>query len=204
MTLTKEQIAEGRELLPCPWCGSGEHLSFQQVGSLTADMPDRPYRVICTHIDHDTVTGPTAYGEIAAAVAWNTRAVVAEAKGEPVAWLYCIPDGERWVREHRDINFSPDGWMAQAGWTETPLYTHPAPERPTDVGDVERVASELFPENGNRCESDARRIARLPDLEAAFLEAVELLRELRETNEPTGLEGLRVGHKTDAFLEKLK
>lgn len=62
------------ELLPCPFCGTAEHLSYQWPGSMTADMPDRPCRVICTHIDHDTVVGPTAYGKFAAITAWNQRA----------------------------------------------------------------------------------------------------------------------------------
>lgn len=57
----------------CPWCNTTEHLSLQAVGSLTGDMPARPYRVICTHIDHDTVVGPTAYGKATATAAWNRR-----------------------------------------------------------------------------------------------------------------------------------
>ena len=69
MTDTPEPVA----LKACPWCGTTEHLSMQASGSLTGDMPDRPYRVVCTHIDHDTVVGPTAYGKTAARIAWNTR-----------------------------------------------------------------------------------------------------------------------------------
>ena len=60
-------------LLPCPFCGTDEHLSRQRVGSRTADMPAHPYRIVCHHIDHDTVCGPVAYGEPAAIDAWNTR-----------------------------------------------------------------------------------------------------------------------------------
>src|SRR3569623_224975 len=70
-TPTIENETGSREA--CPLCGRAEHLSLQSVGSLTSDMPDRPYRVICTHIDHDTVVGPTAYGRLAAETAWNTR-----------------------------------------------------------------------------------------------------------------------------------
>ena len=57
----------------CPWCGSDEHLYVSKCGSLTGDMPDRPYRVVCDHIDHDQVQGPVAYGKQAAITAWNTR-----------------------------------------------------------------------------------------------------------------------------------
>lgn len=62
------------ELKACPWCGSTEHLSLSKCGSLTADMPSRPYRVVCNHIDHDQVQGPVAYGRLEAITAWNTRA----------------------------------------------------------------------------------------------------------------------------------
>lgn len=68
-------------LEPCPWCGTVEHLSFQWPGSMTADMPDRPCRVVCTHIDHDTVVGPTAYGKFAAIAAWNTRLTTQSGEG---------------------------------------------------------------------------------------------------------------------------
>lgn len=62
------------ELKPCPWCDSVEHLVVSPCGSLTADMPDRPYRVVCNHIDHDQVQGPVEYGRYSAIRAWNTRA----------------------------------------------------------------------------------------------------------------------------------
>lgn len=41
-------------------------------------------------------------------------------------------------------------------------------------------ASEILPENADRCEANARRIARLPDLEAAYIEAVRALREMKD------------------------
>lgn len=59
--------------IACPFCGSDEHISVSKVGSMTADMPDRPYRVICHHIDHDNVLGPVSYGRRAAIAAWNNR-----------------------------------------------------------------------------------------------------------------------------------
>ena len=58
---------------PCPWCDSADHCSVQSVGVMTNDMPDRPYRVICTDIGHDTITGPVAYGRYASIAAWNKR-----------------------------------------------------------------------------------------------------------------------------------
>jgi hypothetical protein len=58
----------------CPWCGLTEHLSVRAEGSYTPDMPARPYRVVCNHIDHDTVEGPIGYGRNGAIAAWNRRA----------------------------------------------------------------------------------------------------------------------------------
>jgi hypothetical protein len=71
------------ELRECPFCGSNEHLSLQNPGSMTADMPDRPCRVVCHHIEHDTVTGPTAYGRAAAIVVWNARTIPAHPEQTP-------------------------------------------------------------------------------------------------------------------------
>lgn len=61
-------------LVPCPFCGETEHLSIRSTGSLISGMPARPYRVICSHIDHDTVSGPVGYGLSGATAAWNRRA----------------------------------------------------------------------------------------------------------------------------------
>lgn len=38
---------------------------------------------------------------------------------EPKAWLYEGPDGEDYVRTHRDVSH---GWMTKNGWKETPLF----------------------------------------------------------------------------------
>lgn len=74
MTEKREMLAvEREEMRPCPWCGETDHLNVSRVGSLTSDMPDRPYRVSCSHIDHDYVQGPVAYGKPAAIAAWNSR-----------------------------------------------------------------------------------------------------------------------------------
>lgn len=61
------------DIKPCPWCNSTEHLSLQLVGSMTADMPARPHRVICAHNDHGTIRGPVAYGKTAAVMVWDER-----------------------------------------------------------------------------------------------------------------------------------
>lgn len=66
------------ELKPCDFCGSSDHLRVIAVGVMTRGMPDRPHRVICSHIDHDDVQGPVAYGRAEAITAWNTRASDAE------------------------------------------------------------------------------------------------------------------------------
>lgn len=61
-------------LKSCPFCGSNEYLSIVKFGSLTGDMPARPYRVVCSQIDHDDVCGPVGYGRPDAIAAWNRRA----------------------------------------------------------------------------------------------------------------------------------
>lgn len=74
----------------CPWCGQKETLSFRSVGSLTADMPSRPYKVVCSGSDCEDVSGPVAYGKFAAAGVWNARADLArpsQAGDERVARL---------------------------------------------------------------------------------------------------------------------
>lgn len=62
----------------CPWCGQTENLRFRSVGSLTSDMPARPYKVVCMNGDCEDVSGPIAYGKIGAARAWNRRAALAD------------------------------------------------------------------------------------------------------------------------------
>ena len=48
---------------------------------------------------------------------------------EPVAWLYTHPKRTSYWRTQPD-----EGHAEENGWTETPLYTHPAP--PADVGEL--------------------------------------------------------------------
>lgn len=95
-----------QHLASCPWCGSDEHLSYQWPGSMTADMPDRPCRVVCTHIDHDTVVGPTAYGKFAATSAWNTRLTAQSGEGRSGAvrrdWVSCPICNEPDMRQEID------------------------------------------------------------------------------------------------------
>lgn len=80
-------------MLPCPWCGVADRLRVTCVGSLTADMPDRPYQVRCGHLDCEDVAGPVAYGRGAAIAAWNRRAPASQprtpAPGEGVGPWYC-------------------------------------------------------------------------------------------------------------------
>jgi hypothetical protein len=71
-----ERISD--ELSPCPFCGLAEHLSLRAEGAYTPDMPARPYRVVCNHIDHDTVEGPIGYGRNGAIAAWNRRSPPAQ------------------------------------------------------------------------------------------------------------------------------
>ena len=68
--MTQEQAPA---LKACPFCGGADHLSVSPCGSLTADMPARPYRVVCYHLDCDGVQGPVGYGRFEAIAAWNTR-----------------------------------------------------------------------------------------------------------------------------------
>ena len=75
----------------CPWCGQKETLSFRSVGSLTADMPSRPYKVVCSGSDCEDVSGPVAYGKFAAAGVWNARADLARPSQagviRPLCWI---------------------------------------------------------------------------------------------------------------------
>lgn len=64
----------GFQLKPCPFCGNTEDLRFSSVGSMLADMPDRPYRVVCLGENCEEVSGPLDYGKRKAAAAWNSRA----------------------------------------------------------------------------------------------------------------------------------
>lgn len=73
---------EGLEAAACPFCGTTEHLRLIGVGSLLPDMPDRPYKVVCRHLDCEDVSGPVAYGRHHAIAAWNTR--VSSAQSEDV------------------------------------------------------------------------------------------------------------------------
>jgi hypothetical protein len=79
--MSKEQT----DLLPCPFCGTVEHLRVNAVGSLVAGMPDRPYAVDCHHLDCEEVRGPVGYGKAKAIAAWNRRASPSPAGGVQAA-----------------------------------------------------------------------------------------------------------------------
>jgi hypothetical protein len=52
---------------------------------------------------------------------------------QPAAWIYDGPDGQHYVKEHRDVAHQQlIGW----GWTETPLYTHPLSEQTLGGGET--------------------------------------------------------------------
>ncbi len=70
--------AEQMELVACPFCGTTDFLRLNPCGSMTADMPARPYRVVCGHLDCEDVRGPVGYGRFEAAAAWNRRAPAQE------------------------------------------------------------------------------------------------------------------------------
>lgn len=98
------------DLLPCPFCGGA------------------PQRCSNSHVPMHWVLCGTCHASpgdrrspLEAAVAWNSRSAWAAAtnSGNPVAWIYDGPNGERYIREHRDV--APQQ-LVKAGWTETPLY----------------------------------------------------------------------------------
>lgn len=107
-------------LKPCPFCGALDHLSVQSVGSMAAGMPDRPYRVICTHIDHDTVVGPTAFGRFNAVTAWNTRA--AEPAADVVDRLRAENEALTEALVRADEAISDVARLSNPDWTEMRVY----------------------------------------------------------------------------------
>lgn len=62
------------KLLPCPFCGTAEHLRVSKVGSYLSSMPAMPHQVRCRNIDCEDVSGPVQYGRFEAIAAWNRRA----------------------------------------------------------------------------------------------------------------------------------
>lgn len=85
MTSTQDE-----QLRECPFCQSTEHLTLSACGSMTGDMPSRPYRAVCTHLDCDYVQGPVGYGRQEARRLWNKRASLPapDTAGEVVAWFH--------------------------------------------------------------------------------------------------------------------
>jgi hypothetical protein len=112
------------ELKPCPFCGTSEWLEVSPCGSMTTDMPKRPYRVVCEHIEHDSVDGPVAYGSAEAIAAWNRRAtpthpdyaalLATVAKATPGEWTLGDPemDEKRNARLTELVAYlRDDGWQ---------------------------------------------------------------------------------------------
>ena len=130
----------------CPWCSTNEHLSFQRTGSMTADMPDRPCRVVCTHIDHDTVVGPTAYGKPAAITAWNTRTQQTARSADIAQRL------QDYMEQHHGVCLSASEWDAVATFAA----------RSADVG---REAIEaVFAAWDKHCAANERTNAAIPPI----------------------------------------
>jgi Lar family restriction alleviation protein len=102
------------DLLPCPFCGG----TPVRCENTTHAMM---YWVLCgaCHASPGDRKSP-----LEAAAAWNSRAAWAAVAhiGEPVAWVYDGPNGEHYVREHRDI--APQQ-LVKGGWKETPLCASP-------------------------------------------------------------------------------
>lgn len=101
-------------LKPCPVCGNAPKWRGSQHDYIAGI-----YRLQClgeTHLFQ-------SYGatEAICIAAWNTRHSAPAGEVEPVAWMYTHPKCTSYWRTQ------PDEGHAEDGWTETPLYTHPAP-----------------------------------------------------------------------------
>jgi Lar family restriction alleviation protein len=103
------------DLLPCPFCG-GAPLRC----SNTTHFP--MHWVLCSVCN---ASPGDRRSPVEAAVAWNRRAAsaaVAKGSGDPAAWMYDGPDGQHYIREHRDL--APQQ-LVREGWAEVPLYADP-------------------------------------------------------------------------------
>ena len=164
MSAQNDKLVEALE--PCPWCGSSEHLTVSKCGSLTGDMPDRPYRVVCDHIDHDQVQGPVAYGQTSAIAAWNRRATLSrsdDGAGEAFQqrvqpWLMaCFGEmiaGDREERNHRFLEEALE-LVQSCGCTASEahqlvdyVYGRPVGEPAQEVGGVMVTLAALCLANG--------------------------------------------------------
>lgn len=77
-----------------------------------------------------------------------TKSVTPATALAPVAWLYDGPEGERHIREHRDIGHAA---LVRVGWTETPLHAHPPADNPGEGRDVRGWVAKLYCAAGCSC-----------------------------------------------------
>ena len=185
--MTKPNEPEGME--PCPFCGAIEHLHVSKCGSLLGDMPGRPYRVVCDHIDHDQVQGPVAYGRMEAIAAWNRRAPaqpVADAGGvtaadHEAAAAYLKSMGKLASVARPRNPLTPSGGPLSQAFARHRLQSVAAATAAKDAAFLEAAqlvfcieaagAIEFEGENFTRWKEKARSIA--PSLRAALSEARE-------------------------------
>lgn len=78
--MTTDSSKATASLVPCPFCGTNEHLHVAHCGSAVSGY--YPRQVRCAHIDCDEVRGPVGNGEYEATAAWNRRAALRLASGE--------------------------------------------------------------------------------------------------------------------------
>jgi hypothetical protein len=100
-------------LLPCPFCGS------EPEGPFPGDRLDSFYEARCGHPDCAIAMEADTAEQIVER--WNRRALTAKVEGgEPVAWLYVDPDGNRFVTLEPPEGFELD--------SPIPLFARPAPK----------------------------------------------------------------------------
>jgi len=122
-------------LLPCPFCG--DHAKIEHSYREDDNRYPRDFwhvRVKCQGCGIE-LPDWTSYGnqeqkvanfhvkeaaERDAASLWNTRSssTAGSVGAEAIAWLYEGPDGEHYIRGHRN---NVPHWLAKNGWKETPL-----------------------------------------------------------------------------------
>lgn len=105
------------DLLPCPWCGSVEHLEMARTGI---------FWVVCKNDLHGRLDGPPGKTAKAATLAWNRRIPDASLAADLEEAADCIdehvgniPVNERnkgWIREAFDLAARLRGHSKRIGW----------------------------------------------------------------------------------------
>lgn len=114
MTPTTEQIAEGRALLPCPFCGDSPEWRWHSGDSLWIECD----KCGCVGPQDENTSAENSEATIAA---WNLRADAAEAKGEPVAWREHFQFLADLPKAHIIENNQPDRVKVDGEWYDGPL-----------------------------------------------------------------------------------